>query len=40
MRWEYNIETSPKIGLGGMNWVDLTQDRRAFVNTVMNLRVN
>jgi hypothetical protein len=31
-----------EIGLGGMDWIDLAQDRdlwRALVNTVMNLRV-
>jgi hypothetical protein len=31
-----------QIGWGGMNWIDVAQDRdkyRAFVNTVMNLRV-
>jgi hypothetical protein len=31
-----------KIGRGGMDWIDLAQDRpqwRALVNTVMNLRV-
>jgi hypothetical protein len=31
-----------EIILGGMNWIDLAQDRhqwRALVNTIMNLRV-
>jgi hypothetical protein len=31
-----------EIGCGGMDWIDLTQDRdqwRALVNTVMNLWV-
>jgi hypothetical protein len=31
-----------KIGWGGMDWIDLAQDReqrRALVNMVMNLRV-
>jgi hypothetical protein len=31
-----------EIGWGGMNWIDLAQDRgkwRALVKTVMNLRV-
>jgi hypothetical protein len=32
-----------EIGWGGMDWIDLTQDRdqwRALVNTVMNLCVS
>jgi hypothetical protein len=37
------IETDIReIDWGGMNWIDLVQDReqlRALVNTVMNLRV-
>ena len=31
------------VGWGGVNWIDLAQDRnrrQAFVNTVMNLRVH
>jgi hypothetical protein len=31
-----------EIGRGGIDWIDLAQDRdhwRAFLNTVMNLRV-
>jgi hypothetical protein len=30
------------VGLGGMNWIDLAQDRdhwRALMNTIMNLQV-
>jgi hypothetical protein len=42
-RWEDNIKMDfREIGSGGMDWIDLTQDRdqwRALVNTVMNLRV-
>jgi hypothetical protein len=45
--WETRKERENKmnlreIGLGGMDWIDLAQDRdqwRALVNTVMNLRV-
>jgi hypothetical protein len=40
-RWENNIRMDLReIGWGGMDWIDLAQDRdqwRAFVNTVMNL---
>jgi hypothetical protein len=28
-----------EIGWDGMDWIDLSQDRRALVNMVMNLRV-
>jgi hypothetical protein len=42
-RWEDNIKIDLReIGWGGMDWIDLAQDRdqwRALVNTVMYLRV-
>jgi hypothetical protein len=42
-RWEDNIKTVLReVGWGGMNWIELAQDRgrwRALVNAVMNLRV-
>jgi hypothetical protein len=42
-RWEDNIRIDLReIGWGGMDWIDLAQDRdqwRALVNMVMNLRV-
>jgi hypothetical protein len=42
-RWQNNIEINLwDLELGGMDWIDLTQDRdswRALVNVVMNLRV-
>jgi hypothetical protein len=42
-RWEDNIKMDLReIGCGGMDWIDLAQDRdqwRALVNAVMNLRV-
>jgi hypothetical protein len=42
-KWEDNIKIDLKeIAWGGINWIDLAQDRdqwRALVNTVMNLRV-
>jgi len=42
-RWEDNIQMDLlKVGCGGMDWIDLAQDRdrwRALVNEVMNLRV-
>ena len=42
-RWEDNIKMDLQaVGCGGMDWIDLAQDRdrwRALVNAVMNLRV-
>jgi hypothetical protein len=42
-RWEGNIEMDLRvIGLGGMDWISLVQDRdrwRVLVNTVINLGV-
>jgi hypothetical protein len=42
-RWEDNIKMDLReVGIDGANWIRLVQDRvewRAFVNTVMNLRV-
>jgi hypothetical protein len=42
-RWEDNIRIDLReIGWGGLDWIDLAQDsdqRKALVNTVMNLRV-
>jgi hypothetical protein len=42
-RWEDNIKLDLReIGIDGANWIQLARDRvqwRAFMNTVMNLRV-
>jgi hypothetical protein len=41
-RWKYIKIDLIEIGWGGMDWIDLAQDRdqwRALVNTVMNLRI-
>jgi hypothetical protein len=41
-RWEDNIKIDlQEVGCGGMDWIDLAQDRnrwRALVNAVMSLR--
>jgi len=43
LRWEDNIKMDlQEVGCGGMDWIDLAQDRdkwRALANAVMNLRV-
>jgi hypothetical protein len=43
-RWVDNIKMDlTEIGWGGVDWIDLTQDRdqwRALVNSVMNLQVS
>jgi hypothetical protein len=43
LRWKDNIKMDHReIGIDGENWIQLAQDRvqwRAFVNTVINLRV-
>ena len=42
-RWEDNIKIDlQQVGWGGMDWIDLAQDRdswRALVKAVMNLQV-
>ena len=42
-RWDDNIKIDLQgVGCGGMDWIELAQDRerrRTFVNAVMNLRV-
>jgi hypothetical protein len=43
-RWEDNIKMDLReVGWGGVDWIDLAQDRdmwRALVNAAMNLRVS
>jgi hypothetical protein len=43
LRWQSDIRMDLReIGLGGMDWIDLAQDReqwRSLLNTVINLRI-
>jgi hypothetical protein len=36
-RWEYSIKVDLKMGCGGMEWIELNQDR-ALVNALMQIR--
>jgi hypothetical protein len=41
-RWGIILKWVLESGMGGMDWIDLAQDRdrwKAFVNTVVNLRI-
>jgi len=42
LRWEDNMLDLQEVGCGGMDWIDLAENRdrwRALVNAIMNLRV-